>query len=287
MTLHSAFGFKFGNEHQSLSDQKKKELRKNLSCLKLLIIDEMSLLGSDMLYKIHVRLCEIFQTESLFGNISVILVGDLMQLPPVKANYIFQEPLRDSHLKAFHSVQNIFESFTPHVLEHNHRQGESKIFANTLNRIREGEMSDDDIELLKSRITMEQYLEDKAMHIFYTNKEVNEHNDKMLEKVEGSTITIKAGKIVPRGYESKESPHGTVDNTQFMKNLTFKIGARCVLVFNINVLDSLVNGSSGTIVGIEMKDGSPYCIIVIFDDESCGEEQRAKYPNLSKKYEQV
>ena len=287
MTIHSAFGFKFGNEHQSLSDQKKKELRKNLSCLKLLIIDEMSLLGSDMLYRIHVRLCEIFQTEALFGNISVILVGDLMQLPPVKATYIFQEPSRDSHLKAFHSVQNIFESFTPHVLEYNHRQGESKVFAETLNRIREGEMSQDDIELLKSRLTTEQFLENEAMHIFYTNKEVNEHNEKMLEKLKGLSITIKAGKVVPRGYESKESPHGTVDNTQFMKNLTLKIGARCVLVFNINVVDSLVNGSSGTIVGIESKDNSPYCIIVRFDDEFCGKEQREKYPNLSKKYENV
>ena len=286
MTIHSAFGFKFGNEHQSLSDQKKKELRTNLSCLKLLIIDEMSLLGSDMLYRIHVRLCEIFQTESLFGNISVILVGDLMQLPPVKANYIFQEPLKDAHLKAFHSVANIFESFVPHVLLHNHRQGESKLFAETLNRIREGEMSDDDVKLLQSRLTNEEFLEDDAMHIFYTNREVNEHNDKMLEKLKGSKFSMKAGKIVPKGYESRESPNGTVDNTQFMKNLTLKIGARCVLVFNINVIDSLVNGSSGTVIGIESKDGSPYCIIVKFDEENCGKEQKAKYPEMSKKYKE-
>ena len=286
MTIHSAFGFKFGNEHQSLSDQKKKELRTNLSCLKLLIIDEMSLLGSDMLYRIHVRLCEIFQTEALFGNVSVILVGDLMQLPPVKANYIFQEPLRDSHLKAFHSVANIFASFTPHVLLHNHRQGESRIFAESLNRIREGEMCEDDVKLLESRITNEEFLDDKAMHIFYTNKEVNDHNNRMLEKLEGSEINVLAGKNVPKGYESKESPHGTVDNTQFMKKLILKIGARCVLIFNINVIDSLVNGSSGTIIGFEYKDGSPYCIIVKFDDENCGKEQRANYPILSKKYEQ-
>ena len=94
-----------------MKNKKKKELRTNLSCLKLLIIDEMSLLGSDMLYRIHVRLCEIFQSEALFGNISVILVGDLMQLPPVKASYIFEEPSKDSHLKAFHSASNVFDSF--------------------------------------------------------------------------------------------------------------------------------------------------------------------------------
>ena len=285
VTIHSAFGFKFGNEHQSLSDQKKKELRTNLSYLKLLIIDEMSLLGSDMLYRIHTRLCEVFQTESLFGNRSVVLVGDLLQLPPVKANYIFEEPSRDSHLKAFHSASNIFGSFLPHVLKHNHRQGDSKIFANTLNRIREGILTEEDMKLLENRFTSEEFLDDQAMHIFYTNKEVNDHNEKMLEKLDGAAVTMKANKIFPKGYVSKDSPHGTIDNTQFMKNLVLKIGARCVLVFNINVIDCLVNGSSGTVVGIEYKDDVPYCVIVKFDDSESGKEQRAKYPNLAKKYE--
>ena len=245
----------------------------------------MSLLGSDMLYRIHVRLCEVFQTDALFGNRSVILVGDLLQLPPVKANYIFEEPSRDSHLKAFHSASNIFDSFSPHVLQHNHRQGDSKIFANTLNRVREGILTEEDNKLLESRLTSEEFLDDEAMHIFYTNREVNDHNEKMLRKLNGDSVTITANKFFPKGYKSKESPHGTIDNTQFMKNLELKIGARCVLVFNIGVIDSLVNGSSGTVVGMEYKDDVPYCVVVQFDDEECGKEQRAKFPNLSRKYE--
>ena len=186
-----------------------------------------------MLYRIHVRLCEVFQTDSLFGNISIILVGDLLQLPPVKANYIFDEPSKDSHMKAFHSASNLFDTFTPHILQHNHRQGDSKTFANTLNRIRESIMTDEDMELLESRLTSESFLDDDAMHIFYTNKEVNDHNEEMLKKLDGASVTMKANKICPKGYISKESPHGTIDNTQFMKNLTLKKGARCVLVFNI------------------------------------------------------
>ena len=53
MTLHGAFGnFKFGNAHVPLSDQKRAELRILLSNLKLIIIDEMSLVDAEMLYKL-------------------------------------------------------------------------------------------------------------------------------------------------------------------------------------------------------------------------------------------
>ena len=80
ITLHSAFDFKFGNEHVPLNDKKLAEFRNNLSDLKLIIIDEMSLLNADMLYRIHLRLCEIFQSKEMFANISIIAVGDLLQV---------------------------------------------------------------------------------------------------------------------------------------------------------------------------------------------------------------
>ena len=56
-------------------------------------IDEMSMLGADILYRIHYRLSEdIFQSKEPFGGISVLLVGDLLQLPPVNGTPIFKEP---------------------------------------------------------------------------------------------------------------------------------------------------------------------------------------------------
>ena len=82
-TICGAFGFRFGDEAQSdYSPKKLTELRENLSELKLIIIDEISLVKSDMLYQIHRRLCEIFPECSKFpfGKRSVIAVGDLMQV---------------------------------------------------------------------------------------------------------------------------------------------------------------------------------------------------------------
>ena len=76
-----------------LSDKKLALFREMLSELQLIVIDEMSLLKADMLYCIHMRLCEVFQSKDLFANKSIILVGDLLQLPPVKGKFVFERPV--------------------------------------------------------------------------------------------------------------------------------------------------------------------------------------------------
>ena len=46
-TLHSGFGFSFGNEHYSLSDNVRDKKRKLLENLKVVIVDEISMVKSD------------------------------------------------------------------------------------------------------------------------------------------------------------------------------------------------------------------------------------------------
>ena len=84
MTLHSAFGFDFGNKHYSLSD-KIRDARKNiLKNLKMIIIDEISMVKADMLYQLDLRLQEIKERIGVpFGGISIICFGDILQLQPV------------------------------------------------------------------------------------------------------------------------------------------------------------------------------------------------------------
>ena len=102
ITVHSAFGFapnrKKEEKYQPLSEKRLAEFRHNMSDLKLIIIDEISLVGADMLYKIHMRLCEIKQKDAkkhLFGGIAMVFVGDLMQLHPVLQSIVFAKPKID------------------------------------------------------------------------------------------------------------------------------------------------------------------------------------------------
>ena len=75
-----------GDYLPAMSDQRKTQCRLSLNDLKLIIIDEISMVGNTTLLHIHQRLKEIFGTSStkLFAGISIIAVGDLYQLPPIK-----------------------------------------------------------------------------------------------------------------------------------------------------------------------------------------------------------
>ena len=60
-TLHSTFGFNFGNEHFSLSDKRRDEKRSQLQNLRVVIIDEISMVKSDLLFQLDMRLKEVTQ----------------------------------------------------------------------------------------------------------------------------------------------------------------------------------------------------------------------------------
>ena len=59
-------------------------LRRQFERMMLVIIDEMSLVAADMFYHIHKRLVEILYLKDMFADRAVMLVGDLMQIPPVR-----------------------------------------------------------------------------------------------------------------------------------------------------------------------------------------------------------
>ena len=60
-------------------------LQLHLEQLMVVIIDEISMIEAETLYKIHMCLQEIKglnYSDTRFGNVTIIAVGDLYQLPP-------------------------------------------------------------------------------------------------------------------------------------------------------------------------------------------------------------
>jgi len=128
--------------------------------------------------------------ESIFGNVSILAVGDLYQLQPVKQRYIFEQP---SNINA-QLCGSLWDKFTLHELTTIMRQREDLAFAELLNRIRTGSHTASDMELLQSRITKKtdtNYPLD-ALHVFSTNKLTDEHNNAMLEKLPQPHYEMKA-----------------------------------------------------------------------------------------------
>ena len=100
-TLHSLFSFNFGSQFMTLSDKIRDVKRKLFKNLQVLIIDEISLVDSDMMYKIDLRLKEVKQNENPFGGVALFCFGDLLQIKPVKGRYIFEEPKGIDYKQAF------------------------------------------------------------------------------------------------------------------------------------------------------------------------------------------
>lgn len=239
-----------------------------------------------MLYKMDAKLKEIFHLNKKipFGGIGVMLVGDLLQIPPVTGSYIFSEPKMPKNKVSF-EIENIWECFEPWILKHNHRQGAEGQWATILNRFREGIVLEADLNILQERETDELHHDLDAMHLAYSNKETLDHSENMLLQLETRSNAIEAVKFYPKGRKPFVKPDGRIEDLNVLDVLTIKVGARVVMVFNVNSIDDLVNGSTGTIIGLEYDSkNNVECIIVRFDKESSGQLQRARYPKYTQKY---
>ena len=287
-TLHSALGFNFENKHYSLSDKKRDQTRRLFQNLRVLIIDEISMIKADMLYQLDLRLREITEKENkLFGGLLIFLMGDIMQLRPCKGAFIFDQPLCDDYRLPYLCNPH-WDSFEVTNLEENHRQGDDHSYAETLNRIRIGEQTETDMDDLRKRVRPEGHPDlAGAMYITCTNKTVMKMNNIRLNELKTELIEIEARNIHPtiKDFKPKLDEKGTVGGTAFLQTLNLKIGARVMLVHNIDVLDGLSNGTRGILVGVEKDSKSQIQRLLIkFDEEFQGAKKRHDNMYLARKY---
>merc|ERR1719219_2181114 len=279
-TLHSLFGFKFGTTFLSMSEKQRADKRLLFRNLKLVIIDEISMVSADLFYNLCARLREITGVmDRPFGGVAVFVFGDLYQLQPPKARYVFQQPNNDMHALAY-SARNLWRLFTVVNLEENHRQGDDKIYGDLLNRVRTGAHTKEDIALLQTRVRQKSdpTLDSNALHIYGTNAKVNARNNAKLEEIEGEMFTIKARNSSRTVRKFKVNNAGCIKNTPFQAILELKIGAEIVLVHNINTLDGLTNGCRGILIGVEKKGNAIHRLLVKFHNPNHGRMAREKNP---------
>ena len=168
-TIHSAFQIPAnrGFEYCSLDSDRLNAVRSKLRNLKVIFIDEISMVGNGMFNFLNVRLQQVLGTKMPFGGVSLITVGDLFQLQPVFDRWIFENNHTNYTLLAINLWQTYFEMYELHQM----RQKEDKLFAELLNRLREGNHSQADINMLNQRcvtnISKNQYT--YLTHLFVTN----------------------------------------------------------------------------------------------------------------------
>ena len=277
-TLHSLFGFKFGTTFLSMSEKQRADKRLLFRDLKCVIIDEISMISADLFYNLDLRLREITMRDTPFGGLSVIVFGDLYQLQPPKARYVFEEPTNKEHALSY-QLRNLWKLFKVVNLVENHRQGEDKTYGDLLNRLRVGAHTEEDISLLETRIRPKSDpILNNALHVYGTNAKVNARNKSKLEEIDGELFTIKAKNASRTVKTFKTNKAGCIKNTPFLAVLQLKIGAEVVLVHNVDTLDGLTNGCRGVLVDVEKTSEGIKRLIVRFHNPNHGSLHRQKNP---------
>ena len=173
-------------------------------------------------------------------------------------------------------------------LKTNFRVGDS-VWNETLQRIRFGEQTPEDLELLKTRYTSNYDRDfDNAIHAFVTNKEVQIHNKKMLNKIQDARlVAIEAEFTKGSKPSSSTTAYGTIGKTGISKTLELKEGANVMLLHNIDIADGLVNGVTGNVLDFAYRtiEGKRKIIAVIvkFDDDEIGKQCRKEHLNFHPK----
>ena len=149
--------------------------------------------------------------------------------------------------------KELFSMFELHQIM---RQRESKQFAELLNRLREGNHTNDDIMKLKERVivnTASDHAKD-APHLFIQNAQVNDFNDQAHRAIAGTKYCIKAHDSVV-GAESeqlrdkilKQVPIDPRKTKQLHFVLNLAVGERTEISLNTRTDDGMTNGASNVI----------------------------------------
>lgn len=243
-TIHSFFGIPPAitpqqAEHERLS-KRFKEVAKSIQAI---IVDEVSMVRAELLDCIDILLRRARGVEEPFGGLQMIFIGDLFQLSPVITRHenpssflmAYQSPyFFDSYVLARCTLRTI-------QLEKIYRQRD-QAFIELLNRVRENQVTADDLAQLNCRVDAALENEDRSPTIVLTatNAVADAINERRLAQLSVGAFT----------YEGRLQ--GSVEERSLPtpSTLTLKHGAQVMLLVNDSA-GGYVNGTIGTVVSIE------------------------------------
>lgn len=243
MTIHSwsGMGIKAELDQNDIKDiLKKSHIKRRIEQVKVLIIDEVSMLHHFRLDLVDEILRVGKKKDEPFGGIQVVLCGDFFQLPPVsrlgeqQAYFVYES-------KAWKEAD-----FKICYLEEQYRQTDDRATA-LLNDIRANRVNEDTHNFLK-----ECFLENKKeisviepTRLFTHNIDVDKVNENELTKIKGkqASFTMKS-----RGSEILVSI--LKKSCLAPEVLNLKVGARVMFVKN-NIDLGFANGTLGVVTSLE------------------------------------
>jgi ATP-dependent exoDNAse (exonuclease V) alpha subunit len=246
-TIHSFFRFKPGITPKDAKKTAKKNIDNTLyKNIDTILIDEISMVRADLLDCIDVFLRTLFNKNNPFGNVQMVFIGDLYQLPPVvtknekemfsnhyETPYFFSADVINKYKFKYHFIE----------LEEIYRQKDDN-FIELLNAVRNNSATDEHFEYINRKVIDEQFEEDQGFVFLTTiNKAADEINAYKLSALHTKKFISKAE--IDGKFELKSAPTSLT--------LTLKPGAQ-VMFLNNNPNGLWVNGTVGIIEDIDNSE---------------------------------
>ncbi len=242
-TIHSLFRLPIGVIADNDIEQSA-ELRKLLSTIDTLVIDEVSMVNADLLDAIDRSLRQARgRRNEAFGGVQVVLFGDPYQLAPVPGEGDERAYFGDHYRSMWFFDAKVWNDtdLTIYELTSIHRQHEAE-FKYMLNAVRHGGVTAE-IAARLNEVGARPKPTDGAITLASTNGIVTRINATELARLPGRVLTAKAevsGDFGGRAFPADEA-------------LELKLGARVMFLRNDTGQDGgrWVNGSVGTVTKID------------------------------------
>jgi ATP-dependent DNA helicase PIF1 len=244
MTLHSWSGIGI-NESLSASEvdfiASKEHIAKRIAKAKVLIIEEVSMLAAHTFEMADAVCREVRRVDQPFGGLTVILVGDFFQLPPVSRGSEVQFAYQSKSWRELNLI-------TCYLTEQ-YRQDDAD-FLEVLSAIRRGQVEELHYEHLVARRMTDDKVPEGAPKLFSHNADVDRLNNAELAKLPGKSYTFRMN-----GKGKDSLVEGLKRGCLSPENLELKEDA--VVMFTKNSPQGkFVNGTLGVVEGWG-SDGYP------------------------------
>ena len=230
---------------ENLFSAKFSKVRARIRKAKILAIDEISMVSSNIFDILDAVLKAIRNNDKVMGGLQIVLFGDFLQLPPISrdnSNFDFcfnSKTFKELNLETF-------------VLEQVFRQNDEK-FIKVLNNLRLGLIDEEDKQIIASRIKAKDQITAIKPTILTThNYKVEKINQEELRKIPQNEVVYNANY-----FGSKDKIEFLKKNCMAPEVLKLKIGAQVMMIKNTYQKDGIVNGSLGIVRDLSPKKNYP------------------------------
>jgi ATP-dependent DNA helicase PIF1 len=286
VTLHNFSGIHNPNtsaENACSQARKKPAVIHRWKYTDFLSIDEVSMLSESLLNTVDFIAKKVRKSKKAMGGLTVIMSGDFFQLPPVKEKFCFHSPV----WKEMDIVEVSLE--TP-------KRYTDMAYYQLLLRVRKGQQTEDDIEMLHSRqVAFSELREGKFENglapprLFAVNRLVDAYNNEKIKDLKGEgrlfgcedKVFDMIGENIYIPVPNITTPHLKILDALAPEVVRLKIGSQVMITKNISVESGIVNGRQAIVKGFGKG-----MVHLILDDkrEYTVEKEDFSYTSAGKKY---